>query len=244
MEFINSILPVVYAVVGVVLVWFVVELAITVRRARTVVEDVKKQAEPTLASAQRITADLEPVVKSVQKMTESLEPAVDRVDPLVERVSLTVDAANLEIMRLDGILEDVSEITGSASSAVSAVEAVTSAPLATVNAMTDRVRGAFRKSRASDESIELGQLKSSSEGVAENPAAALVSESVDAVVRYAERKAADFEEKRNEARADATAEPETTEDASTSEGSFDARGKHARVAKRQDAQYYTYGDGR
>ena len=29
----------------------------------------------------------------------------DKVDPLVDRVSLTVDAANLEIMRLDRILE-------------------------------------------------------------------------------------------------------------------------------------------
>ena len=31
----------------------------------------------------------------------------------MERVSLTVDAANLEIMRVDQILEDVNEITDS-----------------------------------------------------------------------------------------------------------------------------------
>lgn len=240
MEVISSILPVVYVIVGVVLVWFVVELAITVRRARTVVEDVKRQAEPTLASAQRITADLEPVVKSVQKMTESLEPAVEKVDPLVERVSLTVDAANLEIMRLDGILEDVSEITGSASSAVNAVEAVTSAPLATVNAMTDRVRGAFRKNRASEESIGLGQLKSSTAEPSENPAAALVSEGVDAVVRYAEGKVASRAAKRDAGEGDEAGAAQ----APASEEAVDPRGRHARPSKRQDSNYYTYGDDR
>lgn len=232
MELINSILPVVYAIVGVVLVWFVVELAITVRRARTVVEDVKRQVEPTLASAQRITADLEPAVKNVQKMAEALEPAVDRVDPLVERVSLTVDAANLEIMRLDGILEDVSEITGTASSAVSAVEAVTSAPIATVNAMTDRVRGAFRKNRASEESIELGALKSAPSESPENPAAALVSEGLDAVVRFAGEKTASAARKGGHAEESDGAAPSSSWP------------KHAREAKPQDSQYYTYGNGR
>lgn len=238
MEFISSILPVVYVVVGIVLVWFVVELAITVRRTRAVVEDVKRQAEPTLATAQRIAVELEPVVQSVQRMAESLEPAVERVDPLVERVSLTVDAANLEIMRIDGILEDVSEIAGSASSAVSAVEAVTSAPLATVNAMSDRVRGAFRKSRASEESIGLGKAKGPHAQSEENPAAALVSEGVDAVVRFAAEKAAAV-------RADeATRDDSGASSSLPEEKGAPAHGRHARDLSAQDSQYYTYGEDR
>lgn len=51
-----------------------------------------------------------------------------RVDPLVERLSLTVDAANLELMRVDQILEDVTQITDSVSKAAGAVDTVTERP--------------------------------------------------------------------------------------------------------------------
>ncbi len=144
-EVMGAVLPIVYVVVGIALVWFVVELVLTVRKTRSTVEDMKKQLDPTL--------------ESVQRMTKALEPAVDKVDPLVDRVSLTVDAANLEIMRLDSILEDVGEITDSASNAVGAVETVTNAPVELMNSVTSKVRGAFKTKRASDESVKLGEAK-------------------------------------------------------------------------------------
>ncbi|MEG2629186.1 MAG: DUF948 domain-containing protein, partial [Raoultibacter sp.] len=68
-EFLNIALPVVYVVVGVVLVWFIIELVVTVRKTRAVVKDVQKKIDPTLASVEKITA--------------SLEPAVAKIDPLV-----------------------------------------------------------------------------------------------------------------------------------------------------------------
>ncbi len=161
-EVLGVVLPVVYVVVGIALVWFVVELVLTVRKTRTTVEDMKKQIDPTL--------------ESVQRMTKSLEPVVDKVDPLVDRVSLTVDAANLEIMRLDSILEDVGEITDSASSAVGAVETVTNVPMELMNNVTSKVRGAFKTKHASDESVKLGEAKAAAEGAEaaqlESPAAA------------------------------------------------------------------------
>lgn len=150
-EVMGVVLPIVYVVVGIALVWFVVELVLTVRKTRSTVEDMKKQIDPTL--------------ESVQRMTKSLEPVVDKVDPLVDRVSLTVDAANLEIMRLDSILEDVGEITDSASSAVGAVETVTNAPMELMNNVTSRVRGAFKTKHASDESVKLGEAKAAAADV-------------------------------------------------------------------------------
>ncbi|MEG0147203.1 MAG: DUF948 domain-containing protein [Raoultibacter sp.] len=173
-EFLNIALPVVYVVVGVVLVWFIIELVVTVRKTRAVVKDVQKKIDPTLASVEKITA--------------SLEPAVAKIDPLVERVSLTVDAANLEIMRLDQILEDVNEITDKVSTAANAVESATSAPLAIVNTMTDKVRGVLRNHRASEESIALGERKAQepapADPLSENPAAKLASTSFDAAEQF------------------------------------------------------------
>ncbi|MEG0096048.1 MAG: DUF948 domain-containing protein [Raoultibacter sp.] len=173
-EFFSSVLPVVYVIVGVALVWFLIELVVTVRKTRTAVDDVQKKLDPTL--------------ESIEKITASLEPAVAKVDPLVERVSLTVDAANLEIMRLDQILEDVTDITDKVSTAANAVESATSAPIAIVNTMTDRVRGALRSRRASDESIALGEKRASRAAAGDpalaNPAADFVSESLDAAEQF------------------------------------------------------------
>ena len=141
----SQLISIVYVVLGFVLVWLVIEVIITVRRARKDVADIKQQVEPTL--------------QHVQSITEALEPATKKIDPLVDRVSLTVDAANLEIMRLDQILEDVGEVTDTVSSTVSTVDAITSAPMDLVNNVTSKVRGAFRSRGASEESIALGDQK-------------------------------------------------------------------------------------
>ena len=147
-EVMGVVLPIVYVVLGVALVWFVIELVITVRKTRK----MKEQLDPTL--------------ESVQRITKSLEPAMDKVDPLVDRVSLTVDAANLEIMRLDQILEDVSDITNSASNAVGAVEAATNAPMEIMNNVTSKVREKLKSKHASDESVALGEAKAKAQAAA------------------------------------------------------------------------------
>lgn len=175
MELLNIALPIVYALVGVALVWFIVELVMTVRTARKTVKSVKQQIDPTLESVGKITASLEPAVANVNKLTEQLQPTIEhvenitaslepvsaKIDPLVDRVSLTVDAANLEIMRVDQILEDVTQITESVSNTLDTVDTVTNAPLELVNSVTDRVRSRFKPRYASKESEQLGQAASS-----------------------------------------------------------------------------------
>lgn len=160
-EIVNTVLPVVYVIVGLALVWLAVELAVTFRKTRETVTEMKKQLDPTLAHVEKITAQLEPVA--------------GKVDPLVDRVSLTVDAANLEIMRVDQILEDVSQVTGSLTKTMDAVDTVTNAPLELVTSVTDKVRSKFKVRGASEESVRLGQANA----VSTKPSA--VSDLVDAV---------------------------------------------------------------
>ncbi len=138
-------LVVIYVVVGLALLWLIIELIRFVRRTHRRADELHRQIEPTLIHLENIAASLEPTAK--------------KIDPLVDRVSLTVDAANLEIMRLDQILENVSDITDSASSAVSAVDNIASAPINLVNNVADKVRGMFKEQGASDESVALGQKK-------------------------------------------------------------------------------------
>ena len=162
-EFISSVvLPVVFIVVGIALVWALVELIMFMRRTSKTIANIEDQVQPILADAKDIS--------------ESLKPAVDRIDPLVERASLAVDAANLEIMRLDGILEDVNEITTTASQAVSAVDTVAQTPMRLVNDVSEKLRGAFRSKKASAESIALGEAgERAASGLGEGSAAAPVA---------------------------------------------------------------------
>ncbi len=136
------VLPIVYVVVGIVLVWALVELVIFLRSTRKTVSTLEEE--------------IRPVISDVKEMTESLKPAVDKMDPLAERVSLAVDAANLEIMRLDGILENVDALTGSAAGAANAVETVANTPMKLVNTAAEKLRGAFSQKKASDASVALG----------------------------------------------------------------------------------------
>ena len=163
-------LPVVYVLVGAVLVWFVVELALTIRSTRSTIDDAHKELTPTLKNVEKITAQVDPLIAHVDalvtdqvdplltrvnEIAEEAKPAVGRVDPLVERLSLTVDAANLELMRVDQILEDVTQITDSVSKAAGAVDTVTSAPIDLVNSLTGKLRSKFKPRYASDESVSL-----------------------------------------------------------------------------------------
>lgn len=140
-DYIGVALNVLGAVLLAVLVWMAIEIALTARKARKTVKE------------------LDPTIKKLDAMVDSIEPATRRIDPLVERVSLTVDAVNLEIMRVDQILEDVEEVTDIASSAVSKVNEVTSAPLEVLSSVTDRIRGIFsghQAEQAAQNSLENG----------------------------------------------------------------------------------------
>ena len=179
-EIINMVLPVVYVVVGIALVWVLVEVVMTLRKARGTVDAIQKQVEPTRANVERITTELEPVVANVRQITDQIQPAVGKVDPLVERVSLTVDAVNLEMMRVDQILEDVTHITDSVSKTLDTVDTVTSAPVELVNSVSDKVRARFAPKTASRESVNLGQAKAA-EGEKPNPVKNFVNAVAEAV---------------------------------------------------------------
>ena len=146
---VNGILIPILIVAGIVvlaaLAWLLVELVKTVKVARTAVDNM--------------TTKLEPTIENVAELTESLKPTIAKTDPMMDRLQLTVDSLNLEMMRLDQILENVSDITSSASSATDAVDNLTHAPLKVVNSVTDKVKGRISGKNASNESAMLAEQR-------------------------------------------------------------------------------------
>ncbi|MCL2883463.1 MAG: hypothetical protein FWF30_03225 [Coriobacteriia bacterium] len=118
-----------------------IELVRTLRRVRKTIVNL----EPTITQ-------MNTTVAQVNSALETIDPALKRVDPLLERVSLTVDAVNLEIMRADQILADISDVTDVASGAVKKVSNITDAPLNLLASATDKVRNIFTENKTAKKS--------------------------------------------------------------------------------------------
>ncbi|MCL2136967.1 MAG: DUF948 domain-containing protein [Coriobacteriia bacterium] len=137
------------AVLIVVVIYAVIELIRTLRWVRYTAEDL----QPSIKQATEVLEALEPTVKKANEILESLEPSMQRVDPLLERISLTVDAVNLEIMRADQILANLTDVTDVASSAAKKVNVITDTPLNLLTSATDKVRNIFSDRKPESDTI-------------------------------------------------------------------------------------------
>ena len=87
---------------------------------------------------------------------DEVVPALKRVDPIVDRVELTVDTLNLELLRVDSILEDVEQVTDVAGRTADTVNAITSAPTNAVASLAEKIRGklgSHRRAKAKESRV-------------------------------------------------------------------------------------------
>ena len=129
--------------VGIALAWFLIELVITLRKSRKKIDEVHAQLTPTIENIEQITA--------------KIQPAIDKVDPLIERVSLSVDAANLELMRVDQIMENVNDITENAARATNSVGNSVNAPADLLNRASNKIVGLFGGGKKDEYIGQLGE---------------------------------------------------------------------------------------
>ena len=106
-----SILLIVLVVAG---IWAVVELALTIRRAR---DDVTRAANETIEQVQ-------PVIAKLDGAMDDLQPSLKQVDPIVAKASVALDEANEGLRKVNGILGDVSTVSGTAAGVTDVVNQV------------------------------------------------------------------------------------------------------------------------
>lgn len=104
------------------------------------VKDMQTKVNPLLDEAQDALSRVNPVIDDVKELTESAKPLLGKADPLMDRITLSVDAVNLEIMRVDQILEDVNTITGNITRATDSLDTLSSIPLDLVTNVTTRIK--------------------------------------------------------------------------------------------------------
>lgn len=165
MEVVNSILPWLYALIAISLIWLIVELIMMIRRSREAIKEAKKS--------------LDSAVTDMNQITTELMPALKKVDPLMDRVSLSVDAINLEILRVDEIIADVKVMTGAASKATQSIDNIASAPADFVSGVTNKIRHRFGPKKASKESLRIGEMKANEDSNAVDKLVDALGEAVD-----------------------------------------------------------------
>lgn len=94
-----------------------------------------------------------PLLDNAQDLITDAKPLVKKADPMMDRITLTIDAANLEIMRVDQILEDVNTVTGNVAKASNSVDSITSAPLDAISNLTKKIRERLTPVASADGSV-------------------------------------------------------------------------------------------
>jgi uncharacterized protein YoxC len=108
----------------------------------------------------RILVSANKTMKSVEVIAGEAEkevpPALKKVNPIVDKAELTIDTVNLEMLRVDSILEDVEQVSTVAGKTATAVDTVTSGPADAVSSLVDRIRGSLGSKRK--EQIKQGRV--------------------------------------------------------------------------------------
>lgn len=124
-------------------IWAVVELAVTVRRARETVGSLDK----TVEEVNDVITEARPVIAKIDGALDDLAPALSQVEPLLKQAGVAVEALSADLIEVNGVLRDVSEVTGTVSSASGAVSGI-------ADAASEKVQKLFGKKTRRPDSRE------------------------------------------------------------------------------------------
>lgn len=148
-------LQIVLIVLALVGVWAVIELALTLRRARSTVSAIDKtlgdvqpviqhidstveSAAPLVKKLEVTVDEIKPVLDRVNETLDGAQPAISQIEPLLKQGSIAVEALSADLIEVNGVLRDISDVTAGMSSASNAVSSM-------ATAATERVHKFFGK---------------------------------------------------------------------------------------------------
>lgn len=136
-------LTIALTVLAVAAVWAVVELALTLRRARSNVNELTESVSETLA-------EVRPVITKLDGAADELVPAAKRIEPILEKASTSVDLLNVDLAHVESILSDVGSVTGAGARVSDAVSGAADAVASGVAGAVGKVAAAVSGKRDHD----------------------------------------------------------------------------------------------
>ncbi|MHB9003577.1 MAG: hypothetical protein ACYC6C_05875 [Coriobacteriia bacterium] len=83
-------------------------------------------------------------LRSVRRLSDDTNA---RLLPLLEKANVTVDAFNAELLRIDGIVTQIEEVSDRVSSTTNAVQDAVHGPIEAVSNLGARLRGVLKRNR-------------------------------------------------------------------------------------------------
>lgn len=117
-------------------VWAIVELALTLRKTRNVVDSLDK----TVNDLNNTLAEAQPVVAKLDGAVDELTPALAQMEPLLKSSKTAVDALTSNLVEVEAVVRDISEVTGSMAEASNAVSSVTDSAAGAVQKLFNKVK--------------------------------------------------------------------------------------------------------
>lgn len=136
----NTILTIVLIILVLAAIWLVVEIALTMKRTRKVVETLDSTVAELNKNVNKTLADVQPILSNLDSTITGLQPTVKELPALLNKAGTTVDALSLDLLRVDEILADVSDITNTAANATTAVGGVASSASDVANSVIGKVK--------------------------------------------------------------------------------------------------------
>lgn len=115
-------------------IWAVVELALTIRKARGSVDTLVDEVQGTVK-------DVNAVIKKVDTTVEDVNPAVKQLEPLLSKAETTIDAVTLDLLHLNDTIADINTVTGAGAKATNAVTGVVDKAANAVSGAVSRIAG-------------------------------------------------------------------------------------------------------
>lgn len=159
-------------------VWAVVELALTLRKTRNVVDSLDKTAN----DLNNTIAEAQPMVAKLDGAVDELTPALAQVEPLLKSSKTAVDALTSNLVEVEAVVRDISEVTGSMAEASNAVSSVTDSAAGAVQKLFNKVKvpaadverkitAAAAEAEEPTERVLIGESDASDSDSAQKPAA-------------------------------------------------------------------------
>lgn len=134
-------------------VWAVVELALTLRKTRTVVDSLDK----TVSDLNNTLAEAQPVVAKLDGAVDELTPALAQMEPLLKSSKTAVDALTSNLVEVEAVVRDISEVTGSMAEASNAVSSVTDSAAGAVQKLFNKVKAPAADAEQPTERVLIGE---------------------------------------------------------------------------------------
>lgn len=137
-----------------VAVWLVIELALTIKNTRKVVDSLDSTVNDLNASVNETITSIQPVIKRLDTTVDNLQPSIQEVQPLLQKAGGTVDALSQNLLRLEEVIADVSSVTSTAANASIATNDLAANASNVANSVLMHIKSRFG---ASDKDVNLIQ---------------------------------------------------------------------------------------